>query len=74
MKKQEPNKKSIYRECLCERPTCAKCLSINCEQENCLIHTKQAKKNFRYNWLYRNQGVSYNIQPNEFGYHEEYKG
>ncbi len=38
------------RKCLCNNPTCAKCLSVNCEDENCVVHTKKAKEIYRKNW------------------------
>jgi len=33
--------------CLCDNPTCAKCLGVNCQDDNCKIHTKEAKLKFR---------------------------
>ena len=35
---QTPNKK-----CLCEDPNCAKCLLVNCKDDNCPVHTKELK-------------------------------
>jgi excisionase family DNA binding protein len=35
------------KECLCDNPTCAKCLGINCQDDNCKIHTFEAKLKFR---------------------------
>jgi len=37
------------KKCLCIVPWCAKCLSINCEDDNCVIHTKTAKENWQRN-------------------------
>ncbi len=35
--------KNSTRKCLCDNPTCAKCLSKNCIDKDCQIHTKQMK-------------------------------
>ena len=29
--------------CKCDEPTCAKCLSVNCQDDNCPTHTKERK-------------------------------
>lgn len=33
--------------CQCDDPQCAKCLSVNCVDENCPTHTKDLKLNFQ---------------------------
>ena len=38
------------RKCLCDNPTCAKCLSVNCVSDSCLGHTKDMKKAWRARW------------------------
>lgn len=42
-----------HKKCKCEDPHCAKCLSFNCADANCKVHTKQEKlkykKRFRRN-------------------------
>jgi MraZ protein len=40
-------KKKSQRKCLCDNPNCAKCLLKNCQDPNCNIHTKKAKKKTR---------------------------
>lgn len=35
------------KKCLCNEPKCAKCLIVNCEDEDCLVHTFQAKSKYR---------------------------
>lgn len=35
------------RKCLCDEPQCAKCLYVNCEDDNCAIHTPKAKAKYR---------------------------
>lgn len=37
------NKTNEQKKCLCNEPFCAKCLSVNCEVDNCLVHTKEHK-------------------------------
>ncbi len=39
--------KKDTRKCLCEEPQCAKCLIVNCEDDNCLVHTLKAKSKHR---------------------------
>ncbi len=36
--------------CLCNEPTCAKCLSVNCKDDNCPVHTKENKIAWRKRW------------------------
>ena len=46
----EKNKKiakTQTKQCLCDNPTCAKCLGVNCQDDNCKIHTKEAKLKFK---------------------------
>lgn len=45
-------KKLKRRECLCKNPTCAKCLLINCKDEDCKIHTQEKKKETRQRVYY----------------------
>lgn len=35
------------KKCLCDDPTCAKCLGVNCTDENCTIHTKARKETYQ---------------------------
>lgn len=35
------------RKCICEEPLCGKCLSINCEDPECTIHTKSMKELYK---------------------------
>lgn len=35
------------RKCLCNEPQCAKCLMVNCEDNNCTVHTLKAKSKYR---------------------------
>lgn len=41
------------QKCLCQSADCAKCLLINCTVENCKIHTKDKKQNFRIKYKNR---------------------
>lgn len=43
------NYKERTRECLCNEPSCAKCLGVNCEDSECKIHTQEAKNLWRKN-------------------------
>ena len=36
--------------CVCDDPTCAKCLSINCQNKDCPVHTKERKEAWRHRW------------------------
>lgn len=36
--------------CLCDDPACAKCLSVNCEDKECQVHTKVRKQAWQQNW------------------------
>lgn len=38
------------KKCLCDEPQCAKCLSVNCQDKDCLVHTKDAKIRWQKNW------------------------
>jgi hypothetical protein len=40
VKKKKEKSKNI---CLCDNPTCAKCLVINCRNDNCKIHSVESK-------------------------------
>ncbi len=33
--------------CKCDESQCAKCLSVNCKDENCPTHTREAKMAWR---------------------------
>lgn len=41
--------------CLYEERLCAKCLSINCKDKNCSIHTREAKIAWRQRWEIANK-------------------
>ena len=43
-------KEDSQKKCLCDDKRCAKCLSVNCVDKECPIHTKEAKKLWRENW------------------------
>ena len=43
-------KKVAPKRCLCDNSKCAKCLSVNCQDPECLIHTKENKETW---WLAR---------------------
>lgn len=38
------------KKCQCDESQCAKCLSINCQDKNCQIHTREAKIAWRKKW------------------------
>lgn len=40
------------RKCLCDEPTCGKCLGMGCVDDNCLIHKRQKKIDSRKRILY----------------------
>jgi len=42
--------KKQNKKCLCDNPTCAKCLGINCQDKDCQIHTKERKESWRRRW------------------------
>ena len=31
------------KKCLCDNPTCAKCLGLNCKDDNCMVHSIKDK-------------------------------
>jgi hypothetical protein len=35
------------RKCQCDDPSCAKCLTVNCKDDECPIHTMEEKKKRR---------------------------
>lgn len=39
--------KKDTKKCLCDEPQCAKCLIVNCEDDNCSVHTLGAKNKYR---------------------------
>jgi hypothetical protein len=41
--------------CLCNEPLCAKCLSTNCKDKNCQIHSRETKMKWQKNWEMRNK-------------------
>lgn len=41
--------------CLCTDPQCAKCLGVNCQDKDCVIHTLEAKIAFRMKWEHSNR-------------------
>ncbi len=43
------------RQCLCSEPQCSKCLAGNCEDKNCTIHTREAKKGWQRRWEVSNK-------------------
>lgn len=45
-------KKLRTRECLCDNPLCAKCLLINCNDDDCKVHTQENKKKARQRVYY----------------------
>lgn len=45
-------KKLKTRECLCKNPACNKCLLINCNDDDCKVHTKEKKKEARQRYYY----------------------
>jgi len=50
--REELIKKLKTRKCLCDNPTCAKCLLVNCNDDNCKIHTLEKKKETRQRIYY----------------------
>lgn len=44
-------KEELGIKCKCEEPQCGKCLSINCQDDNCPTHTLESKKS----WNLRNK-------------------
>ena len=45
----------MTKECLCDTSTCAKCLGVNCQDDNCKIHTLEAKQKFRNRIMQKNK-------------------
>ncbi|KKR21576.1 MAG: hypothetical protein UT48_C0006G0028 [Parcubacteria group bacterium GW2011_GWE2_39_37] len=45
--KIEQIKKDLGVKCTCNDEHCAKCLLVNCKDENCTVHTNERKENFR---------------------------
>lgn len=43
-------KRELGVKCLCNNSQCAECLSVNCKDENCPIHTKEYKTEWRRIW------------------------
>jgi len=40
-------KKTKTEKCLCDDQNCVKCLLVNCEDDNCKIHTKERKERLK---------------------------
>src|SRR3989338_6527347 len=40
----------MENKCQCNIPTCGKCLGLSCIDDNCVIHTIEAKKRWVTNW------------------------
>ena len=38
------------KKCLCDEPQCGKCLAGNCQDKECIVHTKNAKISWQKNW------------------------
>jgi hypothetical protein len=49
------NESNKQIKCLCNEPQCAKCLSVNCGDKECQIHTKEAKIAWRKKWEIANK-------------------
>ena len=45
--KLEAEKERLGVKCKCADANCAKCLSVNCRDENCPVHTKERKELWR---------------------------
>lgn len=43
------------KKCLCDEPQCAKCLSVNCQDKNCLVHIREKKMSWRKRWEMNNK-------------------
>ncbi len=41
--KLRKQKEEMGIKCKCDEPLCAKCLNINCQDDNCPTHTKERK-------------------------------
>ena len=48
-------KKETTKKCLCDEAQCTKCLAGNCEDKNCTIHTREAKKGWQKRWEVSNK-------------------
>lgn len=35
------------KKCLCDEPLCGKCLGVNCQDEDCKVHIKKRKEEYR---------------------------
>jgi hypothetical protein len=47
LSKIRKEKEDLGIQCKCDDPQCAKCLGINCKDENCPTHAKEAKVVFK---------------------------
>ncbi len=48
--KIEAEKERLGVKCKCVNVQCAKCLSINCQDKSCPVHTKEHKETWRRRW------------------------
>jgi len=39
------------KKCLCKEPLCAKCLGVNCREDNCKVHTLENKIKYKQRML-----------------------
>ena len=45
--------KKVEKRCICEDKQCAKCLLINCQDDDCKTHPKEFKERFKENYKNR---------------------
>ena len=50
MKTMNDNIAKNIKKCSCDDTQCAKCLSMNCEDKECRVHTKEKKQDWRKRW------------------------
>ena len=51
------NQTELINTCKCDDAFCAKCLSINCQDKNCSMHTKENKMAWRKRWELANHKI-----------------
>lgn len=51
------------KKCLCNNPTCAKCLGINCQDKDCKVHTKDLKMAWRKRWEMNHKKLFKGVHP-----------
>jgi len=44
---EKENLKKEVQKCVCDEPQCAKCIGVNCQDDNCPIHTIEKKLAYR---------------------------